>query len=199
MDWSDYFYTGEYIEIPHQFYSDLTEKPFTHCIECGQPLGEPGIQYIIEKAIKNYPGQQMTDTLFEYAMCLDCYWEMAQSLSQLSQERIAAYFEQRVDLVLRRQQLAQLGFERIEPWISNCVITGKPASETSEYQIIGQFDGPHLLYTYLPFMISGDVMEDVAKLLSAETRRELDNFGERHFGPPPEVKKILNRGPLVMI
>ena len=51
----DIFESKEFLEIPEQFYSTDTSKPFNNCINCDTDLFKSGTLYIVEKAIRQYP------------------------------------------------------------------------------------------------------------------------------------------------
>ena len=95
----------EYIKIPNLFYSTDTEMPFSNCISCDKYLLQPQSPYVIEKAIKQYPDYNTTDVIFEYAMCMDCYQNINESLSVESKASIEQYFSENVDLNERRKLL----------------------------------------------------------------------------------------------
>ena len=183
----------EFMPIPPVFYSSETGQPFSHCVACNRYLLEEGVQYVIEKAIKQYREYRTTDTIVEYAMCLKCYEDVAASFSETSRQNIENYFAARVDLVQRRHELLKDGRLNLDDWISSCVVKGTPVEELDEYQLVCQCDGGDLLFTYLPFLIGSAATEEVAQLLSAKTRGEIDGFYDRFFGPPPEIKRILDR------
>ena len=77
--------------IPEEFYSFNTGKPFERCIDCDKYLldGEP---YMIEKAIRQYPGYSAKDIIFEYAMCVDCAERLKNEMSQESMASIQKFF-----------------------------------------------------------------------------------------------------------
>ena len=56
MKESEILIIKEYIKIPKVFYSSVTEKAFDNCIACNKELLKPGVQYVIEKAIRHFDG-----------------------------------------------------------------------------------------------------------------------------------------------
>ena len=168
MDAPDLGPIDEYIPIPKEFWSFAEDRPFEHCMVCNKPLLEDGRLYLIEKAYKK------SEVVFEYA--------------QQSLRLIDHYFDEHVDLVKRRKGLIESYDEEISPWLSHCLITGKPASECEEYQIMTLCDGEDLLFTYIPCLISGKAMETIQGILSKKTRDRLDGFVEEFLGLPPEAK-----------
>jgi len=188
MNLPDLIISHEFSRIPPRFYSDATGKPFETCLVCGRGLLEPGIQYVIEKAIRNYDNFGTKDTIFEYAMCFSCMDAYRANLSEESNRRIDAYLAQNVDLVKRRHAFMEAENLDVADWTSNCVVTGQPAGRCQEYQIYCQCDGGNMLFTYMPFMISGEVMDDVVLLLSEKTLGEIGGFMDEYFDLPPELK-----------
>jgi hypothetical protein len=79
---------------------------------------------------------------------------------------------------------------RLKDWIDRCIITGKSREEAGEYQIMTICSGNEMLYEYLPFMISSEAMEQIARLLSAVTKDHLDGFVDEFLGLPPEIRDL---------
>ncbi len=190
---------GEYVPVPKVFHSFATGMPFAHCIACEKHLLENGTQYVVEKAIKKYPGFQAHDVIYEYAMCIDCTAAMRQTLSGDSLAVIEHYFETRVDLVERRSRLLQKAGMNVHEWISHCLLTGTPESELNEFQLYAHCDGGDLLFSYLPYMISAQSLNELSDLISPETKDVLDDFIDEHFGLPPELKEILKSRKTVLL
>jgi hypothetical protein len=182
MDAPDLGPIDEYIPIPKEFWSFAGDSPFEHCMVCNKTLQEDGSLYLIEKAYKK------SEVVFEYAICIDCHLNLRKELSQQSLRLIDHFFDEHVDLVKRRKGLIESYDEEISPWLSHCLITGKPASECEEYQIMTLCDGEDLLFTYIPCLISGKAMEAIQGILSKKTRDRLDGFVEEFLGLPPEAK-----------
>lgn len=187
------------MEIPPIFYCHATQKPFEECLVCKKNLLVRDVQYVIEKAIRQYPGFTAKDVMSEYAICLECNAEMQNTLSAHSKVLINDYFNQRVDLISRRQQLLQANGTNINAWLNNCLIHHTSLSQLSEYHIYAHCDGKHLLFSAMPFMISGRAIEEIADQLSAETKDVLDNFIDQHFGWPPEIKDILKNRKKILL
>lgn len=186
-------------EIPKIFRSHTTGAYLDRCIACDTYLLAGGILYFIEKAIRKYPGYTAADTLFEYAMCVDCAMKMRQELSKISLERIEQYFEQRVDVWDRYQALTSKEETNPHQWLSECLITGKPADELSEYQIYAQCEGKSLVESGMPYLLSGEVLDEISDLLSEKSMGEINRFIDEHFGLPPELKKPLKDQPFLLL
>lgn len=193
MNLPDLFNIDEYIRIPKIFYNSESNLPFSNCIICNKYLLQNGVTYIIEKAFRNYKGQKKKDIIFEYAMCIKCLDMFHESFSKESKRRIDEYFESRVDFVERRKNLINRDKIRLKDWISNCVIKRKNKKELDEYQVLCQCDGKDMLYTYAPFLISGEAMDEIAQLLSNETIDSIDKFYDIYNGFPPQFKKFFTR------
>lgn len=189
----------EFIKIPEVFYSTETGKPFSYCISCEKYLLAEGVHYVIEKAVKQYQQFDTTDTIFEYAMCLECYDAIQESFSETSKNNIENYFRTNVDLLERRNQLLEDGELRIDRWISNCVVKGTSMRELTEFQIVCQCAGSDLLFTYLPFMIGNEAMDEVVQLLSTQTLGEIDGLYDNFFGLSPDLKSLLTDPRLLVV
>ncbi|QSE95879.1 hypothetical protein [Fulvivirga lutea] len=179
-----------YTEIPQEFHSFDSKGKFEHCIECDKYLLGDETDYFIEKAVKKYQGFSAHDVIFEYAICLQCAERMRKSMSKESMQSLESYFAQNVN-VLKRMELMSSESENPDDWMNECLVTGKNRSELNEYQIFAQCKGDKMVLGQMPYLVSGETLEAVAALLSAETLDELDNFSKRHFGPPPGLEKEL--------
>lgn len=188
----------EFIRIPKIFKNSETGKPISHCTVCNQYLLEDGTPYMIEKAVKQY-STGVKDIVFEYALCIPCMMMFHEALSVESRQRIEAYFNKHVDFVKRRNELLKRKTLRITSWINRCVVKNIPVSKCSEYQLAAQFDGKHLLFTYMPYALSGEAMSDIVNLLSPQSRDEIDDFMGKHFSGPPEVAELIRNRSLVLI
>jgi len=199
MSESEFHIINEYIKIPKLFFSTETEKAFSNCISCNQDLLKPGTQYVIEKAIRQYTEYNADDTIFEYAMCMDCYQQVTESLSKSSRQNIEKYFVKNVDLNQRRQNFIENKNLNIEDWTSNCIIKGTPVKELNEYQIACQCNGEYLLFTHMPILIGHEAMDEIMQLLSNQTLGEIGGFYDKFCGLPPDLKKIINEPTFVFL
>lgn len=191
MENSQSYYLPEHIEIPKVFYSDSTGHPFEHCIHCnGYILGE-NTHYVVEKVIKNYKELQTTDTIFEYAICVNCYQELRKSISAESMTNLGVYMQKNADLEQRRRSFIESGNLKVEDWISSCIFKKKLIRDCSEYQIMCECIGGQMLFTMMPYMVCDEAMDDMMNLLSEKTQGFFDDFRERFLGPSPEVSELL--------
>ncbi len=189
----------EYIPVPKLLHSEETDAPFDRCLKCGGYLLIDGEQYVIEKAFRNHPASGLRTTIFEYAMCVPCMGEVQASFSEESAARINAYFGRNVDLEARRDRLMIESGMEPEPWFSACVVKGTPLDRETEFQVCAQCDGGDMLFTGLPFGIGGTAMEELAALLSKQTRGEIDGFMEEFFGPPGAWRDLWKDRKLVLV
>jgi hypothetical protein len=187
------------IDIPEQFFSDSEGKPFEHCVVCGKNLLEDGTQYVIEKAMKNYEGYAFSSTVFEYAMCLDCYQEMQKGMSQESMQNLQQYYQDFLTARGNQPMMINLNNFDLKDWLSRCFFKEKPVNEMKEYQLIGQFNGRHLVLNTPPMAIGEEVMEEMAGLLSEKTKGEMDRFREQFLGPPPEIEELIYGRKILLI
>lgn len=184
---------SHYSRMPKVLRSSETGKPISNCMVCSKFLLDDGTPYMIEKSIRQYRDSKVTDVIFEYAICIACAEAMNAAMSVESRQRINQYFADHAGLADRRRELLKRKQQRIMPWINKCVIKGTPIAETSEYQIVAQCDGKHMLYTYMPFALSLEAMNEMTELMSAQSLGEMDDFIGRYFSGPPEVAAILRR------
>lgn len=187
------------IEIPKEFHSDSTGEPFDRCVSCGKYLREPDVHYFIEKAVRNYRTYETTDTIFEYAICFDCYMDVHKSLSEESKQRIDGYFMKHVNLLSRIRMLSETSSPDVNQWLSRCLIKGVEKKSTSEYQIMGECLGDRMLLTFAPYLVSAEAMDDISELLSNKTLDALNGFYDDFIGMPPELRPLLKDQPHLIL
>ncbi|WP_258102937.1 hypothetical protein [Marinoscillum sp. MHG1-6] len=170
--------------IPREFYSASTGVLFAHCIECDKNLLDGDTEYLIEKAVKNYPGYDAQDTIFDYAICLSCAHQMHSKMSAESLNKIQDYFNENIDFA-HKQQLMEQG--QAEMMTQTCMIKGTPRDGSSEFQLYAHCKGNQLVMGNPPYMISGEAMEEIIELLSESTKDELGGFFNKHFSPDPDL------------
>ncbi|GAA0893011.1 hypothetical protein GCM10009122_26900 [Fulvivirga kasyanovii] len=190
--------TPSKIEIPTDFHSFSKQGLFERCIECDKFLLDQGTEYFIEKAIKKYPGYKAFDVIFEYAICATCAEKMRKRISKESMKSIEKYFAENVD-VNQRMNVMQANPDNPQAWMKECMVKGSDKTELNEFQIYAHCNGKHLEMTQMPYLISGQALDEIANLLSEKTLDELDGFVNRHFGPPPELMEPIPKKRLVLI
>jgi hypothetical protein len=174
-------------DIPPDFCSSETGQPFANCLVCDATLHD-GIEYMVEKAVRKYAGYAVQDTVFEYAVCMDCYTVLSANFSAESRERLDAFFRENVDQTDRLVKLAAVPVDDIEHRIGACMITGTAADALEEYQVVAHCIGDKLVVGAAPFMIGGPAIDEITGLLSNETLDELGGFRDQYFGLPPELQ-----------
>jgi len=190
-DFVEFDYTPNYTAVPEAFHSFTEEGPFSKCTLCEGQLLEDGTPYLIHKAFHR------SEVIFEYAMCLPCRAKMQEELSAESLERINAYMD-RYDIEDRGEALLEEHGTEVAPWISHCLISGKPIEGEDEYHYYAFCDGPDLVFNGLPMALAGGVDEELNELLSKQTRDRLDGFVDEQFGLPPELRKPIKGSPILI-
>lgn len=188
----------KWMDIPDVFKSDLTEHYFQHCTVCNTSLLRPPKGYVVEKAFKHHAKFNITDTVFEYAVCMECYQKIHKQFSKSSKQRIEAYFKQNTDLVNRKEQNFMEGKLGLENWLGSCAVKGTNKEELGEYQIAAHFVGDQMMLNEFPILLGGAAIDEVQELLSPETRGEIDDFTDQFLGLPPEFKEALKKGDYIM-
>jgi len=167
--------------IPSEFYSFETNSPFDKCIECEKYLLDEGTEYLIEKAVKNYEGYEAKDVVFDYAICMDCADKMRKEISKESWEKMMQYFQDNMDLENRIEMSTQDPKENL----NQCMIKKTSMDQCKEYQVFAHCNGTKLNMQNPPYMISGEVMDELLTLLSEQTIDEMNGFFKKHFSPDP--------------
>ena len=173
--------------IDKVFYPFDSDKPFNSCTMC-QTNFEEDTDFLIEKAVKG------NDVIFELAMCLPCAENMRKQLSKDSLKRIEDYMSV-VDFEKRDSHFLETQSDHIEDYIGNCLVSGKPIGTNDEHQIYAYCQGKEMIYSVLPYAISGEVMEDIQELLSPETRREMDDFMDQYL-IPDDLRDLIKGRPV---
>lgn len=166
--------------VPEAFHCQKTGAPFSHCLVCDEPIG-PGTLHLIEKAFRS------GDTLYEYAMCFQCYQTLRGDMSISSLEAIDVFFDQRAEFELRQAELMAISPDRVDPWIAECIVSRQPIEPDSEYQVFAFCRGSDMMLDRMPYAIGNEAVEELYELLSPKTREEMDRFTEDHLGLPPEM------------
>ena len=187
-----------HIPIPKVFFSDLTGVPIDQCISCECDLIKENKPYLIEKALKPYDGYQSYSTVFEYAICMPCAQKMQSSISKKSKINMQNYFSQNASYFRRAVQTLDIDAD-VMTKLDTCMIKNIPVKDLGECQIYAQCIGDRLIMGELPYMISGEVLDEVVELLSAQTLDDLDRFKDEVVGGPSEFQDLLQSGPKVFI
>jgi uncharacterized protein with PIN domain len=204
------------IPIPEIFHSADTRAPLDRCLVCERPLLDTEEEYLIEKAMRQYPEYELTEVIIEYALCLDCHADMQNSISDASKHALETYFLENADLHERIVSLMADDSPRnigpsgdaeadeldadhhtdsderapdVEKWLERCIIHGTPMDELKEFQLVGHCVGREMLMTHMPLVIGGPAMDEIIQQLSNETLDELGGFRDEYFGLPPEFSR----------
>ncbi len=183
--------------IPKDFHELDNDDFIKECKVCQKHLPENDNQYLLEKAVKRFPDIEARETVFEYAICLECAGSKRDSLSKESKQKIQDYFTSD-EIQSRSFDIFQRAVFSGQRPMDYCMITGKSIQEVKEYQIIAHCKGNSLFPGTEALMISGEGLEVISGLLSESTKDELDRFKDEHFGVPPEFEKILNPTDLIL-
>lgn len=183
--------------IPKLFWSDLEKQPFQKCINCQAKLLEENIPYMIEKAVKGFDGNNISATIFEYAVCIPCASQMQLKLSATSRSNIANFFNENVNFETRLDKLAEAPEGE---WLRECLIQKNEVNAEGECQLYGLCQGEHFIYKEFPYMIKIEALDEIMDLISAETLRELDDFKKELIDGPPELRELFDKvGPRMLI
>jgi len=169
-------YFSHYTKIPEVFWSSETGDRFQKCSDCSTDLLAQGTNYLIQKA------WQQEEVICEYALCLNCVNTLRETLSLKSKQLVENFYNEHVNFEQRMIDLIENCDVNTESWIDHCIITQKHRSKCSAYQIYGWFIDHDIVFTGMPYMISGDAVEAIMNLLSNETLGSLDDFAGRILG-----------------
>lgn len=173
---------SRFVPIPPIFQSLEKDGPFEHCLRCERSLLDSSEPYMIERVFK------LREPIIEYAMCMSCVGESQQELSQESRDAVTRYFLENLDRERRAETLMRLAdSDDVTEWIDECVLTGTPAADCRERQIMALCEGDQMrLDIGFPMMLSGLAVEGIVEVLSEQTRGWMEDFVGDNFGMPPE-------------
>ena len=160
--------------------------------------------YAIERAIRHYPEMELKSVVFEYALCAKCISQMENELSDDTKMSIMQYFAQNLNLSLRPQwkPADDEGEEpapfNVSEWIDACSVKGVPRSELYEYTLCARCIGGKIIPQVVPYMISGLAQDDLVDLFSNKSLGFLDDFTDKHFSGPPELKELFKGRPILV-
>lgn len=184
-------------EIPPIFYNSETGAPIERCLVCDEYLLSDA-DYIIEKAMVNYPGTGTTDLIWEFAMCMDCMDSVMSEYSKESHQAMNEFFMDNMNLSRQQILAGQDNFDAND-WVNECIITGKTKEECSQFQLCIQCIGGFAVFDRTPFMISDEAMDRVTQLLSNATIDAMNKFRDKHFPPPEDLSPLLRDRDFVLI
>jgi len=184
------------VEIPAEFYSEITHAPFEKCSLCDKVFGKEEI-YVVEKSFKRSKAQAEPELIFEYALCGDCQENLRAELSEKSLKNIAMYYQLYVDFGKRAKELLANKEKDLSKWISNCIITGKPIANEKEFTIGGMCYNGRMFFDTMPFALGEKAVYEMQEVLSKKTKDILDGFQKDIF--PPEIREKLPDGRLILL
>jgi hypothetical protein len=169
------------IPIPKKLYSFETGYLYHRCLVCNSDL-QNGKEYLIEKMIKVYPGFTAMDTVFDYAMCLNCAQKMQEEISEESRLNLTNLY--------KKSSFSQIDINEendIEKCFETCCITNKKINESSEYQLVALCVKGNLHSDFPPYAISFDGIVHINSILSKSTKEFFDRFYDTYFSPDPSL------------
>jgi len=175
--------------IDKAFYPFDSDEPFKSCTMC-QVEFEEDPDFLVEKAVKG------NDVIFEIAMCIPCAETMRKQLSADSMKRMDTYMSA-VDFQARIEHFSENESDDIKDFIGSCLVKGKEIDPNDEHQIYAYCQGGEMIYSALPYAISGEAIEEMQELLSPETKREMDDFMDQYL-IPDDLRELLKGRPVLI-
>ncbi len=182
--------------IPSEFHNSETGLPFHHCLVCECNLMAETQPYSIERAIRHYPEMKLKSVVFEYALCAQCMTNMENELSDMTKLAIKLFFSAKLDL--RNRPKWEATFDEngvlqpfnVSEWIETCAVNSLPRKELYEYSLFARCIGDRIIPEVVPYMISGPAQDELIALFSKESLGFMNDFTDRHFSGPPELKEL---------
>lgn len=179
-------------DIPPVFRREEGAQHHSHCKVCNRELLEQNLPYCIEKVFRftDYPpGKQ---SIFDFAICIDCMDEMRKSLSEESRSSLMAFYQEKLRDGLQEQ-------EHYDYREDKCFFTRRSIREGKSYQMIAFCQGYQLKSQEPPLIVSEEILEEASDRLSAQTIEALDDFTQRNFGWPPELARLMDEGKFALV
>jgi hypothetical protein len=121
---------------------------------------------------------------------------MRKQLSAESLERIDQYMA-KVDFGARTDYFFKHPSDDVQEYVSNCLVSGKAIDKEQEHQLYGYCRGNWMIYATMPYAISGEIMEEIQDLLSAETKQAMDDFMDQYL-IPDDLRDLLKGRPVLL-
>ena len=177
--------------IPSFFYSYNTNAPFKHCTMCGEPLHNSS-RYFIEKVFKQNRVLNISEIVYEYAICESCANSMSNEVSNDSKASITQLYETHSENLLRKlDYLHRTEKYSIDSWVDRCSMTGKQVRLCNEYAVNGIIENGGLVYEHTPIVISDDFVQKIQDVLSVETKETFDDFKKQITDGDPSVEDLV--------
>ena len=174
-------------EIDERFRKSDTGALHTECLVCKKDVIASEEDYFIEKIIRRVEKLQLNETLFEYAICIECGENLRNQLSKESLKSMQTYYQQNAQLH-KRAQMNLSSNETTEV----CLLTNKAIIDCNEYAIHAHCKEDKMLLSGFPYAISDVAMDELSHLMSKETMDQLNDFKGKYFNGPPEYADILS-------
>lgn len=156
---------------------------YRECVQCGRLVGADGAPYYVERALRR------DEPVFEYALCETCVYGLQNEISRESIERLTAHWMQHFDPDDRQRRLQ--GALDPGPLVEVCMLKRIPRSQLDELQVWAWVENGRLMVDdYAPGILSGVAVEEIAQLLSKQTRDRLEEFVRDCLGMPPELCNV---------
>ncbi len=171
-------------DLPEDFYSEYSGRPFETCIDCEGELLCSDTPYLIIKQVV------ARETVFEMAICLPCAISLQQEYSEESRQAIHQWIASRTSA-----PPSDSDAELTPGNIDQCHLCQTPRTEAHRYTLEALCVGDQIVQTghasqmiALPLLICENCTADVSELISRKTRDQWNRFVEDHFDGPPGLE-----------
>jgi hypothetical protein len=148
---------------------------------CGESLHDSS-RYFIEKVFKQNRVLNISEIVYEYAICESCANSMSNEISNDTKAAITQLYETYSENLLRKlDYLHRTEKYSIDSWVDRCSMTGKQV----------RLCNGGLVYEHTPIVISDDFVQKIQDVLSAETKETFDDFKKQITDGDPSVEDLV--------
>lgn len=180
-----------YDGIPFFFYQYDTKTPFVQCSMCETPLATSE-SYIIEKVFKQNKHLNVSEIVYEYAICMHCANDAGAEISHESRLAINRVIEDHRDqLTMKLDYLHSTEKYNLESWLERCSLTGKEIRRCNEYAVSCIIENGNMVFEQGPMVVSDEFMEKLQNVLSVETKQAFDKIRDKVFDGSPSLEDLI--------
>ncbi|PEN14152.1 hypothetical protein CRI94_03680 [Longibacter salinarum] len=169
--------------------SDENDR-FESCRACGRSIKKDTPQYVIEREFTRTEPGAPAELAYEFTICESCLADQDASYSPDSQEHIAQFYSDVIDLNVRAEQLladtSSDEIPNIDAWVERCAVTGMSVEDATRFRVMAYAVGEWLLLAGMPVVMTETALERLESGLSDTTKERARTFATDALHLPPD-------------